>query len=238
MKTCNYCNENNAIIQFKNGKWCCQKMLSRCPEMRKKNSSGGKGKTHIFLNGHHRAMLGKKAWNSGKTLDELLGKARADEYRKKISVKLSGVHILANISPEKEMERRRKISLGQKINPRGGYKRGSGRGKKGWYKGYWCDSSWELAWVIYNVEHSITFHRNLTKFEYSYENKQRFWTPDFQLDNGDYVEIKGYETEQSRSKFRDFKYKLIVLRKTEMAPILQYVVSKYGKNFIRLYEKT
>lgn len=27
----------------------------------------------------------------------------------------------------------------------GGYRKGSGRGKKGRYKGYWCDSSWELA---------------------------------------------------------------------------------------------
>ena len=28
-----------------------------------------------------------------------------------------------------------------------------GYGKHGWYKEYWCDSSWELAYVIYNLDY-------------------------------------------------------------------------------------
>jgi len=38
---------------------------------------------------------------------------------------------------------------------KGGKRIGSGRGKSGWYKGYWCDSSWELAYVIYNIDHDV-----------------------------------------------------------------------------------
>ena len=32
----------------------------------------------------------------------------------------------------------------------GGYIPKSGVGKGGWYKGVWCDSTYELVWVIYN----------------------------------------------------------------------------------------
>jgi len=31
------------------------------------------------------------------------------------------------------------------------------RGKAGFYKGYHCMSSWELAYVIYNLEHNVSF---------------------------------------------------------------------------------
>ena len=46
-------------------------------------------------------------------------------------------------------------------------------GIKGWYKGFWCDSSWELAYVIYNLDHGIEFRRNTEKFEYEYCGKIR-----------------------------------------------------------------
>ena len=48
-----------------------------------------------------------------------------------------------------------------KKNPlSGGLRHGSGRGKKGWYKGYWCDSTWELAWVIYQLDNGKVPVRN------------------------------------------------------------------------------
>lgn len=37
------CNQK-AQYQFKNGKWCCSKSFNKCPENRRKNSEGGKGK--------------------------------------------------------------------------------------------------------------------------------------------------------------------------------------------------
>jgi len=69
---------------------------------------------------------------------------------------------------------------------------GAGRGKSGWYKGYYCDSSWELAYVIYNLEHNIcNFIKNTSdKFEYEYKNEKHFYIPDFKFDDGHYVEIK------------------------------------------------
>ncbi len=85
-------------------------------------------------------------------------------------------------------------------NKVGGIRRGGGYGKHGWYKGYWCDSSWELAWVIYNLDHGIKFERCKEKFEYEFEGKKYHYYPDFKLEDGTYVEIKGYETPRWKTK--------------------------------------
>ena len=57
------------------------------------------------------------------------------------------------------------------------------------------------------------------------------------MEDGTYVEVKGYETEQWKSKLSQFSGRLLVLGENEMTPILDYVVEKYGKDFVRLYEK-
>ena len=125
----------------------------------------------------------------------------------------------------------------QKLAKLGGYRKGSGRGKSGWYKGYFCDSSWELAFVIYNLEHNIKFERNKKQFTYIFENKSHKYTPDWIINN-EYVEIKGYWNIQWQAKLDQFpkEEKLLVLTKTEMQPYIDYVVKKYGKDYIKLYE--
>ena len=51
------------------------------------------------------------------------------------------------------------------------------------YKGYWCDSSWELAYVIYNLAQNIKFKRNYPGFTYIFNNKLRKFYPDFILED-------------------------------------------------------
>jgi|SanBayMetagenome_1026888.scaffolds.fasta_scaffold42991_1 endogenous inhibitor of DNA gyrase (YacG/DUF329 family) len=132
---------------------------------------------------------------------------------------------------------RKCADVGHDKSSSGGYREGSGRGKKGWYKGYWCDSSWELAWVIYSLEHDLKFKRNMTGFDYVFEGKQRKYYPDYLIDNSVYVEIKGYDQAQWQAKLKAFPHKIEVLGKREIAPILTYVIEKYGKDFVRMYEK-
>ena len=43
-------------------------------------------------------------------------------------------------------------------------------------------------------------------------------------------------TNQTKSKIEQFVHNLRVLKKDEMKSILEYVIKKYGKNFISLYE--
>jgi hypothetical protein len=119
----------------------------------------------------------------------------------------------------------------------GGYRAKGGRGKQGWYKGYYCNSSWELAWVIYQLEHGIKFKRNTTGFPYEFNGKRFKFYPDFILENGDYVEVKGYTDEKVKAKFSNFPHKLIIIEKHDIKPFIQYTEEKYGNDFIKLYEQ-
>jgi hypothetical protein len=115
----------------------------------------------------------------------------------------------------------------------GGNRKGSGRGKHGWYKGIWCDSSYELAWVIYQLDHNISFTRNTQSYEYTFNGKQYQYYPDF-IQNGKIIEIKGYVNEQTLEKIKSVP-NLIVLMRDDLQKEFDYVIRKYGKDFIKLY---
>lgn len=127
-----------------------------------------------------------------------------------------------------------KNALFRKKSP-GGYRQGSGIGKSGWYKGYWCDSSWELAWIIFHLENNIHFIRNKEKFSYVFNRKKYNYIPDF-IVNSEYIEIKGFSDKKTKEKINQFPHKLKILKKKEIKPFLEYVVQKHGKDFVSLYE--
>lgn len=170
--------------------------------------------------------IGHKAWNKGLTKET---DDRVSKIAKTQSVKYSGKN-----SPwygkHHSMETIKKMQ-----ESCGGYRQGSGYGKSGWYKGYFCDSSWELAYVIYNLEHGIKFERNREKFKYIFEGKEYNYLPDFIVD-GKYVEVKGYWTKQWQAKYDQFPKELSIIGKEEIKTYLEYVENKYGKDFIKLYE--
>lgn len=118
----------------------------------------------------------------------------------------------------------------------GGYRKEAGRGKMGWYKGYYCNSTWELAWVMYQLDRGINFKRNTKGFEYEFKGKQLKFYPDFILENGEYVEIKGWVTEKDKSKFSTFPKTLNILYQKDMAPIINAIISKYGPEYWKCYE--
>ena len=126
-------------------------------------------------------------------------------------------------------------------NPKsGGYRKGSGIGKKGWYNEIWCDSSYELAYVIFNIDHNIKFQRNHQFFEYSYQNHKFKYYPDF-IENNIFIEIKGFITDKDYEKIKQFPSdkKLILLHGINInKPYLEYVKSVYGNNFINKYNGT
>jgi hypothetical protein len=121
------------------------------------------------------------------------------------------------------------------ITSSGGIRKGSSRGKSGWYKGYWCDSSYELAYLIYSLEKSVKIERNKIGFPYVYNNKNHLFYPDFIADN-EYVEIKNFKSEITDTKVKFFPYPIKVYYKNDMKPILEHVKDKYGKDFTSLYE--
>lgn len=229
MNTCEFGCGKEATHFFKSsGKWCCSSNVNACGGKRKKDSDKKKGINPWEGREHPRGKCGKKSWNSGKTYEEALGKKRADEIKNKLSASLLG-----KPSHPQSDESRKRISEKMKIVG-GGYREGSGRGKKGRYKGIWCDSSWELAFVIYCLDNGKDIKRNTEVRKYIMEGVERKYIPDFIVD-GHIVEIKGYENEQWKCKIRD-NQDIKVIGKESIKPIIEYVISKYGKNFIMLYE--
>lgn len=116
----------------------------------------------------------------------------------------------------------------------GGYRKGSGRGEHGWYKGIHCDSSWELAFLIYHLEHGNKIDRCHDFVMYEYQGEMHKYFPDFIL-NGTIYEIKGYKSKQWEAKEKAIP-NLIVLYKDDMKEYIDYVIKKYGTDFVRLYD--
>jgi len=236
---CSYGCNQEAKIQLKNKKWCCSDSCNKCPEMRKKNSLSNKDKGHTcwYKEKNLPAPMTGKSWiHKGKKLSEIVGIKKSIQIRNRISQEQTGLSTGRGLTLEKELDRKRKISETMLKNKRcGGYRQGSGIGKRGWYNGIWCDSSYELAWVIYNLEHQISFERNTKKFEYIFEGKLFHYIPDFKLQDGSYIELKGFRSKRTEAKIDQFKEPIQILYFEDLKDIFQYVTNKYGKDFIKLY---
>lgn len=121
---------------------------------------------------------------------------------------------------------------------KGGYRQGSGRSKSGYYKGIYCGSTYELCWAIHSIDTNIKFKR----FEKKLTDGITTYFPDFILDDDKtIIELKGYELGDSvKNKTllaEKLGYKVIILRKEDLADIFEYVYRKFGtKKFHTLYD--
>ena len=106
--------------------------------------------------------------------------------------------------------------------------------KHGWYKGFYCGSSWELAFLIWALDHKLNIKRCDKIFKYEYHRKVYNYYPDFEID-GEIYEIKGFEDHKAKVKhnaFPEIKY----LRKADLKEQFKYVEETYGKNYVELLE--
>lgn len=117
----------------------------------------------------------------------------------------------------------------------GGYRKGSGRGKRGEYKGIWCDSTWELAFLIYHLDHNIPIRRCTDIRTYTFEGKEYKYFPDFIVRDSEVVEIKGFVTPRWKSKEIQ-NPDIRVLYGKDIQPYLEYVHDKYTFDLESMYE--
>lgn len=181
---------------------------------------------HKFINKDELYIYLNNGWSLGLN----------NSYKEKISNSLKGKSTGKASTIEKELKRKKKISETMKKNPlAGGYRKGSGCGHEGWYKGIFCDSSWELAFLIYYLEHNLYIERCKEKRKYIFENIEHTYIPDF-ITNDGIIEIKGFKTKQSEAKRiqnPDIKY----LYGNDIKYCLDYTINKYGNKFWEvLYE--
>ena len=104
----------------------------------------------------------------------------------------------------------------------GGDKENSGRCKHILFKKNNGDlvtlqGSWEERLAIFLEQYNIKWVKNRIGYKYTFENTDRMYIPDFYLGEFDvYIEVKGYETEKDREKWKQFPFKLFIVKKQEI----------------------
>jgi hypothetical protein len=204
MKKCNRCSKEHDGT-FGSGNYCS----ISCANSRTFSEESKKKKS--------KANKNQIPWNKGVNWGTVISKC---------------LHCGGNIEHWKSTPKKYHAECWLKVS--GGYKKGSGIGKSGWYNGYWCDSSYELAWIIYQLEHNQPFERNKVRYEYQWNGKAKEYIPDF-IQNDNIIEIKGYLTEQTKVKLKSVPNLTVLFRK-DLNKEFEYVESKYGKDFTYLYD--
>lgn len=245
---CAYCGAP-ASHQTKSGKWCCCEERHRCPEVRRKNSEGvrlaHKSRPSWYLSGHHRSS------KKGRREDRIdfackfcggffIKKTKGFRtYHEKHCSK--NPDYTPAIKHHHSDETKKRLSECAKQRHLGGYECGckGGHGKRGYYKGFYCMSSWELAFVYYHLYHHHSIEQCKEHFEYMFNGKSRKYTPDFKID-GVYYEIKNYMRPETQSKIDQFpkeKTLIVILGKEDNKKYIDFIVEKEGPDFCeRLYE--
>ncbi len=187
------------------------------------NSCDGTGPRNQIPNGKGRG------WLKGKTFVDVYGIEKSNDIKNKISL---ATELKPIYNHTQETKDKISLSMMNNINWVNSTDK-SGKCKSGKYFDHYFNSSWELAYIIYNLENNISFKRNKEYFDYVDTNgKSRKYVPDFILDDGTYLEIKGYYTENVGQKLKAFPHNIIVYYEKDMKKYLDYVINKYGKNFV------
>lgn len=209
---CSYCKIDFNVYGLKNHELYC--MMNPHRKSREKDNNPMFGRTGA--NQHTNARR-----NGGKI-------GTSSETRKKISESLKG----------------RKMTDHQKLNLSNSMKRAvlnnpssysasnvSGRTKTIEYRGFKLKGKWELEvakWLDYN---GIKWTNIISSpFEYLWNGSVHYYFPDFHLYEFDvYLEVKGYERERDREKWKSVK-SLIILKKNEIEDIKKRKYNLLCKN--------
>lgn len=184
-----------------------------------------KNNLHSHMDKHNGIV--RDTWNKGLTKDNDIRLAQMSETLKHLYKSETIISKQKN-KPRTE-EEKQKISQTMKNNPNaGGLRHGSGKGKKGWYNGFFCDSTYELVYVIYNLDHNIRFKRSKLKYQYEYNNEIHNYYPDFELEDGSLVEVKGYYNKQVEAKINSVNdRKITLLMQEDLQYAFEYVKENY-----------
>ncbi len=205
-----------ATYLTKTGKWVCDKNASKCIAIKKKLSKLKEGCTP--WNKGTKGLT--TSWSKGLTKEnnevlKIKSKKLKERYEK-------GELISHRKNKPRTKEEKEKLSVAIKKRYEKGWMPKAGRCKKIRYSStiageVLLDGTWELTLAEYLDKQKISWERNKKRFTYTYENKERTYTPDFYLKELDlFLEVKGYETELDRVKWIQFPAKLLVLYKKEI----------------------
>jgi hypothetical protein len=93
----------------------------------------------------------------------------------------------------------------------------SGRVKIFEYNGFKLKGRWELLVAEWLDKNNINWTNKISGFNYFWNSGEHIYFPDFYLIDYDiYLEVKGYETERDRMKWKYFPKKLVILKLVEI----------------------
>lgn len=220
---------NAEKIRFPYGTWKCQ----HCGLILQ---SKGKLQKHIHDNHINVDENGKTiVWNKGLTKEtsDIIAKSAKtlrDGYKnKRIKPSFLGRHLTK--------EHKDKI-IATYIQNRTNNK------YRGTYKGIYFQYSFELAWIVWNLEHGIKFFRCEETFQYwdSKLQKERTYYPDFVLEDGTIVEIKGRiissTLDKQKAMIEVYHKKYLLLTQDKIQHCIDYCKEKYGNDFVQKLKDT
>lgn len=110
-----------------------------------------------------------------------------------------------------------------------------GGGHKGRYKGFNCDSTYELAFLVWHLDHNIPISRCTNVYDYYYEGKSYKYKPDFVVESVE-IEIKGFMSKRAEAKCLQNPH-IFVVDKNMIKGYVSYVKQAYQVRDLRdLYE--
>ena len=78
--------------------------------------------------------------------------------------------------------------------------------------------TWELKVANFLNKNQIKWTNNIEPFKYYWNNQWHLYFPDFHLVDSDVIiEVKGFETDRDRAKWKSVDKKLVIVRKNNMA---------------------
>ena len=188
---CDYNCGNNALFVLKNGKQCCVENWNKCPEIKRNKSINLKKSYQTGSKLPPKSMTGINPWNKGLTKE-------TNSKLMEQSIKLSGRRVGSFVKHTEETKER----IAQSMR---GNNNGKHRGdRQSYYQNIRMDSSWEVKVAEYLDQNNIKWKYSQTVFNI---DDKRSYRPDFELDNGNFIEVKGYWRKENLDKFNDFKKK-------------------------------
>ena len=164
---------------------------------------------------------------------------RVDEMGNRIKAWNYGLTAETNESVLKQKKSLKQYYIDNPDHSSGGFREGTAQWcKYGFYKNIKCDSSWELAFLVYCIDAGFDIKRNKIGFDCFYDNKKHKYYPDFVVD-GVFYEIKGKYREYDKCKIEQFRknHTLVVIDNDSIKPYLRYAINKYGQDFTQIYDK-
>lgn len=134
---------------------------------------------------------------------------------------------------ERRKKHRKSMAKAVQENPEAYTSSNRGRVKQIEIDGFKLHGKWELTFYQWAKQENLTPIRCLESFPYEWEGTHRYF-PDFYLPTLDlYVEVKGYETDRDKAKWKYFPKRLVVLRQDSIDKMKK---GRFELNQIFLFE--